>query len=111
MSLVVIIAIVILILISGLRVVTQYQRIVVFRLGRFQSVRDPGLQWIIPFIDFARFVDVRVVTLNVEPQETMTKDNVPVRVRAVVWYRVKKPMEALVAVESFQGAVIQTSLT
>jgi len=105
------IAVVFLIVIAGLRVVTQYQRVVIFRLGRFQSVREPGLTWIIPFVDLARYVDVRVVTLTVEPQETMTKDNVPVKVRAVVWYRVTRPMDALVVVESFQAAVIQTALT
>ncbi len=98
-------------LIAGLRIVTQYQQVVVFRLGRFQSIRNPGLTWIIPLIDVAKFVDVRVVTLTVEPQETMTKDNVPVKVRAVVWYRVTRPSDALIAVESFVAAVTQTSLT
>jgi len=99
------------VLIAGLRIVTQYQQVVVFRLGRFQSIRSPGLTWIIPLIDVAKFVDVRVVTLTVEPQETMTKDNVPVKVRAVVWYRVTRPSDALIAVESYVAAVTQTSLT
>jgi regulator of protease activity HflC (stomatin/prohibitin superfamily) len=102
---------VLLVLLTGLRIVTQFQRVVVFRLGRFQSIREPGLTWIIPFVDLARYVDVRVVTLTVEPQETMTKDNVPVKVRAVVWYRVTRPRDALIEVESFVSAVTQTSLT
>lgn len=99
------------VLLAGLRIVAQYQRAVVFRLGKFQSIRAPGLTWIIPLIDLARLVDVRVVTLTVEPQETMTKDNVPVKVRAVVWYRVTRPRDALIEVESYVAAVTQTSLT
>jgi len=102
---------VVLILLSGLRVVQQFQRGVVFRLGRYAGTREPGLRWIVPFIDVMRKVDVRVVTLVIEPQESMTKDNVPVKVRAVVWYRVTRPKEALIEVESFLSAVAQTSLT
>jgi len=108
---IIVVAIALVLLFAGLRIVTQYQRAVIFRLGKFQSIRDPGLTWIIPLIDLARFVDVRVVTLTVEPQETMTKDNVPVKVRAVVWYRVTRPKDALIEVESFVSAVTQTSLT
>ena len=108
---IVVVALALIVLIAGLRIVAQYQRAVVFRLGKFQSIRDPGLTWIIPLIDLARLVDVRVVTLTVEPQETMTKDNVPVKVRAVVWYRVTQPKDALIEVESYVAAVTQTSLT
>jgi regulator of protease activity HflC (stomatin/prohibitin superfamily) len=92
--------IVMVILVSGLRIVKQYQRVIVFRLGRYHSTRDPSLTWIIPGIDFLKLVDVRVVTLSIEPQESMTKDNVPVKVHAVVWYRVTRPKEALIEVES-----------
>jgi regulator of protease activity HflC (stomatin/prohibitin superfamily) len=106
-----VLAFVLVVLVAGLRIVTQYQRAVVFRLGRVQSVLQPGLRWIIPIIDLARYVDVRVVTLSIEPQETMTKDNVPVKVRAVVWYRVTRPTDALVVVESFPSAVMQIALT
>src|SRR5437762_1355341 len=102
---------VIVLLISGLRIINQYQRGVIFRLGRFESIRNPGLTWIIPGVDFLRMVDVRVITLAIEPQESMTKDNVPVKVRAVVWYRVTHPKEALIEVESYVSAVTQTSLT
>lgn len=98
--------------ISGLRVINQYQRGVVFRLGKFESIREPGLTWIIPAgIDSMRLVDIRVVTLAIEPQESMTKDNVPVKVRAVVWYRVTHPKDALIEVESYPSAISQTSLT
>jgi len=102
---------VIVLAVSGLRIINQYQRGIVFRLGKFHSVREPGLTWIIPGIDFMRMVDVRVVTLSIEPQESMTKDNVPVKVRAVIWYRVTHPKEAVIEVESYVSAVTQTSLT
>ena len=77
--------------IAGLRILQQYQRGLIFRLGRYHSTRGPGLTWIIPFIDRLQVVDVRVITQDIEPQETMTNDNVPVKVRAVVWYKVVKP--------------------
>jgi len=107
----IVVVIVLLVLLSGLRIVQQYQRGVVFRLGRYVGTRDPGLRWIVPLIDTLRLVDVRVVTLAIEPQESMTKDNVPVKVRAVVWYRVTRPREALIEVENYLAAVAQTSLT
>ncbi len=107
----IILAILVLLLLSGLRIIQQYQRGVVFRLGRYVATRDPGIRWIIPIIDVMRIVDVRVVTLAIEPQESMTKDNVPVKVRAVVWYRVTRPREALIEVENYLAAVTQTSLT
>jgi regulator of protease activity HflC (stomatin/prohibitin superfamily) len=97
--------------ILGLRILQQYQRGLVFRLGRYQSTREPGLIWIVPFIDRLQIVDVRVITQDIEPQETMTNDNVPVKVRAVVWYKVVNPQNAIVQVSNFQDAVRQTALT
>ena len=95
----------------GFRILQQYQRGLLFRLGRYQSTREPGLTWIIPFIDRLLVVDVRVITQDIEPQETMTNDNVPVKVRAVVWYRVVCPEFAIVRVTRFPDAVRQTALT
>jgi regulator of protease activity HflC (stomatin/prohibitin superfamily) len=109
--LVIVVAIAVFLVAAGLRIVQQYQRGVVFRLGRYVGERDPGLVWVVPLIDVLRVVDVRVVTLALEPQESMTKDNVPVKVRAVVWYRVTDPRQALVDVQSYLSAVTQTSLT
>ena len=103
--------VIVVVILAGLRVVQQYQRGLVFRLGRYVSTRDPGLTWIIPIVDRLQRVDVRVVTLHVEPQETMTNDNVPVKVTAVVWYRVTDPRNAVVEVSRFEGAIAQTSLT
>lgn len=96
---------------SGLRVLQQYQRGVVFRLGRYRATREPGLRWIVPAIDRMLIVDMRVMTQDIEPQETMTNDNVPVKVRAVVWYKVINPERAIVQVARFEDAVRQTALT
>ena len=106
-----VLVVVVFVLLSGLRVLQQYQRGLVFRLGRFQSTRTPGLTWIIPFIERMQAVDIRVITQDIEPQETMTNDNVPVKVRAVVWYRVVNPEFAIIQVSNFQDAVRQTALT
>ena len=95
----------------GLRILQQYQRGLIFRLGRYHATRLPGLIWIIPLIDRLQVVDVRVITQDIEPQETMTNDNVPVKVRAVVWYKVIKPELAIIQVSQFQDAVRQTALT
>ena len=95
----------------GLRVLQQYQRGLLFRLGRYRGTREPGLTWIIPFIDRLFFVDIRVVTRDIEPQETMTNDNVPVKVKAVVWYKVVNPEKAIIQVRLYDDAVRQTALT
>jgi regulator of protease activity HflC (stomatin/prohibitin superfamily) len=102
---------VIVIAIAGLRILQQYQRGLVFRLGRYQSTREPGLTWVIPIVDRLVVVDVRVITQDIEPQETMTNDNVPVKVRAVVWYKVMNPENAIIRVTNYPDAVRQTALT
>lgn len=107
----IIVAVVVLTIASGLRILQQFQRGLVFRLGRYQGTRKPGLTWIIPVIDRLQVVDVRVITQDIEPQETMTNDNVPVKVRAVVWYKVANPEAAIIEVVDFQAAVGQTALT
>ena len=76
MSLFPIFVIVVAILISGIRIAQEYQRSVVFRLGRFQSIKGPGLYWIIPFIERQQKVDIRTKTVDLERQETITKDSV-----------------------------------
>jgi regulator of protease activity HflC (stomatin/prohibitin superfamily) len=98
-------------IIAGVRVIQQYQRGLHFRLGRYRSTRSPGLTWIVPLVDRLKVVDVRVITQDIEPQETMTNDNVPIKVRAVVWYRVVNPERAIIQVSQFQDAVRQTALT
>jgi regulator of protease activity HflC (stomatin/prohibitin superfamily) len=103
--------VIVLLTLIGLRIADQYQRAVVLRLGRFQAVRGPGLYWIMPGLEWQYMVDIRTVTAAVEQQETITKDNVPVKINAVVWYRVIDPRKAILDVKSVDNAVIQVALT
>lgn len=96
---------------AGLRIADQYMRGVVFRLGRYQATRGPGLYWIIPLIEWQRKIDLRINTAAVEEQETITKDNVPIKVNAVVWYRIINPRDAVLEVKKIDTAVIQVALT
>ncbi len=98
-------------LLSGLRVAQEYQRAVVFRLGRYHSVRGPGLYYNLPLLEWQRVVDMRTITVNVEPQETITKDSVTIKVNAVLWYRVVEPFKAILEVADFRSAVYQVALT
>ena len=107
----VVILVIVLLGLPGLRVANQYQRAVVLRLGRFQAIRGPGLYWIIPGIEWQFTIDIRTVTAAVEQQETITKDNVPVKINAVVWYRIFDPKKAILEVRSVDNAVIQVALT
>jgi regulator of protease activity HflC (stomatin/prohibitin superfamily) len=106
-----ILAILVVIALTGFRVAQQYQRALVFRFGRYLSTRGPGLFWIIPFVETVIKVDMRVLTDGVEQQETMTKDNVPIKVNAVIWYRIVTPNLAIIEVQDVRNAVIQTALT
>jgi len=107
------IAAVVLVLIglSGLRVAQEYERAVVFRLGRFQSIRGPGLYYLLPFFEWQNKVDMRTVTVNVEPQETITKDSVTIKVNAVLWYRITDPAKSILEVADYRSAVYQVALT
>jgi regulator of protease activity HflC (stomatin/prohibitin superfamily) len=103
----------IIILISAVKVVQEYERGVIFRLGRLQGAKGPGLFFIIPLVDRMIKVDLRVVTLDIPAQEAITRDNVTVRVNAVAYFRVVDPSDAIVQVEDFQRAtwqIAQTSL-
>jgi regulator of protease activity HflC (stomatin/prohibitin superfamily) len=103
----------IIILLSAVKVVQEYERGVIFRLGRLQGAKGPGLFFIIPLIDRMVKVDLRVVTLDIPTQEAITRDNVTVSVNAVAYYRVIEPNDAIVNVEDYQRAtwqIAQTSL-
>jgi regulator of protease activity HflC (stomatin/prohibitin superfamily) len=80
-------------------------------LGRYHSTKGPGLYWIIPLIERQRKVDLRINTAAVEQQETITNDNVPIKVNAVVWYRIVNPMASVLEVKNIDTAVIQVALT
>lgn len=105
------VALLILAALSGIRVAQEYQRAVVFRLGRCTGTRGPGLYWLIPLLEWQRNLDVRTNTVAVEAQDTITKDSVTVRVNAVVWFRVTDPVQAVVGVADYEAAVYQVALT
>jgi regulator of protease activity HflC (stomatin/prohibitin superfamily) len=96
---------------SAIKIVQEYERGVIFRLGRLVGSKGPGLFLIIPIIDRMVKVDLRVVTLDVPSQEVITKDNVTVKVNAVVFFRVVDPSEAIVQVEDFRRATWNISQT
>jgi regulator of protease activity HflC (stomatin/prohibitin superfamily) len=97
---------------SSARVVRQFERGVVFRLGRVQKpARDPGLTLIVPFVDRIKKVNVQIITLPVPAQEGITRDNVTVRVDAVVYFRVHDPIRAVVEVQDYSFAVAQVAQT
>jgi len=100
-----------LIFVAAVKVVQEYERGVIFRLGRLAGVKGPGLFLIIPFIDRMIKVDLRVVTLDIPAQEAITRDNVTVRVNAVAYFRVVDPSDAIVQVEDFQRATFQIAQT
>jgi regulator of protease activity HflC (stomatin/prohibitin superfamily) len=100
------------VLATSVRVAREYERGVVFRLGRLLTPpKGPGLFFLIPVIDKMVRVDLRTVTLNVPPQEVITKDNVPARVNAVAYFRIVDPSNAIVQVENFMVATSQIAQT
>lgn len=96
---------------SSIKVVKEYERGVIFRLGRLLGAKGPGLFFIIPVFDSITKVDLRTVTFDVPPQEVITKDNVTAKVNAVVYYRVMDPEKAITQVERFHLATSQYALT
>ncbi len=95
----------------AVRVVREYERGVIFRLGRLMGAKGPGLFLIIPFVDQMIKVDLRIVTLDVPEQDVITRDNVPVKVNAVVYYRVMDPNAAIVQAANFHQATWQIAQT
>ena len=107
-----VVIIVLLLLSASIRVAREYERGVVFRLGRLLlPPKGPGLFFLIPVVDKMVRVDLRTVTLNIPPQEVITKDNVPVRVNAVAYFRIIEPTNAIVQIENFMVATSQIAQT
>ncbi len=105
--------IVVIFIASAVKIVQEYERGVIFRLGRLTGARGPGLFFIIPILEAMIKVDLRTVTLDVPSQEAITKDNVPVKVNAVVYFRIMNPENAIVQVENYLAAtslIAQTTL-
>ena len=92
------------IFIVGIRVISQWERGVIFRFGKFSGEIKPGLAWVIPLIDSVYHVDMRIRTMDVVPQEVMTKDSVPTKIDAVVYYQIFDAQKSITAVENFAYA-------
>ena len=96
---------------AGIRVDREYERGVMFRLGRFQKIQGPGLYFTIPGIDQKIQVDVRTKTVDIPPQEAVTADSVTIRINGVLYYRIIDPMKAINRVEDYKNAVAQAAMT
>jgi regulator of protease activity HflC (stomatin/prohibitin superfamily) len=96
---------------SAIRIVREYQRVVVFRLGRLRGERGPGLVLIVPLIERTRWVNLQIDTADIPPQDLITKDNVTIRVEAAVFFRVVDPVKAVVAIRDYKHGVMRIAQT
>ena len=110
-AVIVIVVILIMFAASAVKIVQEYERGVIFRLGRIQGAKGPGLFFIVPIIDKMQRIDLRTITLEVPPQEVITRDNVTVKVTAVVFFRIVNPNDAVVKVVDYMRATSQISQT
>jgi len=94
-------------ILNGIRMLYQYERGVVFTLGRFSHVKEPGLNWIVPIFQTMRRVDMRIKTVDVPKQEVITKDNIPLLANTVVYFKVETPADAIIKIEDYVFAVRQ----
>jgi regulator of protease activity HflC (stomatin/prohibitin superfamily) len=97
------------VLVSGIRIAAQWERGVVLRFGNMQAVRGPGLLYIIPIIEYVRFIDTRTVVFNIPAQKVITKDNVPAAIDGALFFMVKDPEKAVVQIQDFKFAIAQYS--
>ncbi len=97
--------------VSAIRIVREYERVVVFRLGRLRGARGPGLVLVIPFVERTRWVNLQIATADIPPQDLITKDNVTVRVEAAVFYRVTDPVKAVVAIHDYEHGILRIAQT
>ncbi|MCL5113279.1 MAG: slipin family protein [Patescibacteria group bacterium] len=111
--LIIIISIILIVLIiKGIRIINQYERGVIFRLGKAQkNIKEPGIRFIIPFIDRIRIISLRIVTLPVESQKIITKDNVSIDVAAVAYYKIQDPTKSVIAIQNAEAAIYQIAQT
>lgn len=96
---------------TGLKIDREYERGVIFRLGRMSSIKGPGIYWTIPLIDQKTKIDIRTKTVDIQSQETITADSVTVKVNAVLYYRVLDPDRAINRIENYEFAVYQAAMT
>jgi regulator of protease activity HflC (stomatin/prohibitin superfamily) len=105
------VAVVAVLILMGVRIITEYERGVVFRLGRFAGVKEAGLKWIIPGVDRMVRISLREIVMDVPPQEVITRDNVSVKVNAVLYFRVLHPEKAVIQVENYLYGTSQLAQT
>ena len=105
------VVIVLILLFSAIKILKEYERGVIFRFGRLRGAKGPGIIVIIPFVDKMIKVDLRTVTMDVPPQDIITRDNVPVKVNAVVYFRVMDPEKSIVKIEKYMMATSQIAQT
>ncbi len=98
-------------LVSAIKILKEYERGVIFRFGRLRGTKGPGIFLIIPFVDKMIKVDLRTVTMDVPPQDVITRDNVPVKVNAVVYFRVMDPAKSVIKIERYMVATSQIAQT
>jgi len=105
------VGIIALFILSGIKILNEYERGVVFRLGRIVDLKGPGFKWIIPMVDKMTKISLRLITMDVPPQDVITRDNVSVKVNAVVYFRVVEPIKAVIQVENYLYATSQLAQT
>lgn len=107
----ILISVILVLIFLGLRIVQQYEKGVVFRFGKIISVRDPGLNLVIPFIDWLKAVDLRIVTLPIPAQKIITKDNVSVDISAVAYFKIVDAVKSIIAIQDVYAAIDQIAQT
>ena len=107
----ILIFVLIVIVLSSIRIINQYEKGIVFTLGKFTGIRNPGLNFVVPIIQRMVVVDMRVRTIDIEKQQIMTKDNVPVDVNGVVFFKVQKVDDAVIKVQDYEYAIAQYAQT
>ena len=99
------------VLIKEVKVDREYEKGVIFRLGRLSSIKGPGMYWIMPVVDQKMKMDIRTKTVDIAPKETVTADSVTLKVNAVLYYRILDAAKAINRVEDYRSAVYQTAMT
>ena len=112
MVVIIIVAVVLLVLfLATVHVAQQYRRAVVFRLGRYVRTAGPGVYFTLPFLEWRVITDMRILTTAVEPQEAITRDNVPIKIEAVIWRRIIDPAASVITVNDVMSSVVQVAVT
>lgn len=93
--------------ILGVKIIFEYKRALKFRFGSYVKLLNPGLRWIVPFVETVQFVDMRVITINIPSQEIMTQDNVPCKINGVLFFRIMNATKVILEVEDYQFAISQ----